>query len=251
MYSGALNCPFSEWNTRRRSTFAALPLHSRHTVSGGRSEASILPLVMAGFSVMGALSTRNDAPQKASRPFDKDRDGFVASEGAAVLLLESIEHARARGAKIYGEVLGYGTSADAYHISMPAENGVGAAKSMQAALSDAGIAPSRIGYINAHGTSTPLNDKSETAAIKTARAEQSKLPERSRGQRQPFLWYRSFRLRSFRLRSTSFGACGNLPELSERSRGQPATIFKGSCNRLKASMPRSTRLFGANAPTMR
>ncbi len=135
-------------------------------VAGG-TEAAILPIAFAGFSVIGALSTRNDAPQRASRPFDKDRDGFVTGEGAAIVILESLAHAQARGATIYGELLGYGTSADAYHISMPAENGVGAAKAMRHALENAGLAATDIDYINAHGTSTQLNDKSETAAIKS------------------------------------------------------------------------------------
>jgi 3-oxoacyl-[acyl-carrier-protein] synthase II len=135
-------------------------------ISGG-SEACVLPLSLAGFNVMHALSTRNDSPETASRPFDKDRDGFVPSEGAAVLILEELEHALARGAHIYGELLGYGTSADAYHISAPAENGAGAVQSMRMALKDAGLTPADINYINAHGTSTPLNDKSETAAIKS------------------------------------------------------------------------------------
>ncbi|MCB9421101.1 MAG: beta-ketoacyl-ACP synthase II [Ardenticatenaceae bacterium] len=139
-------------------------------IAGG-SEACILPLVFAGFSVMGALSTRNDDPQRASRPFDQDRDGFVTSEGTAVLILEEREHALARGAHIYGEILGYGTSADAYHISMPAENGEGAVLAMQMALDDARLAPTDIDYINAHGTSTELNDKGETAAIKTVLGE--------------------------------------------------------------------------------
>ncbi|MGB5061600.1 MAG: beta-ketoacyl-ACP synthase II [Candidatus Promineifilaceae bacterium] len=132
----------------------------------GGSEACILPLAMAGFGVMGAISTRNDAPMEASRPFDKMRDGFVVSEGSAVLVLEALDHALARGAAIYGELVGYGTSADAYHISMPAEDGAGAAQAMRLALADAGLRPVYVYYINAHGTSTPLNDKSETAAIK-------------------------------------------------------------------------------------
>lgn len=132
----------------------------------GGTEAAILPLAFAGFGVIGAMSTRNDSPQDASRPFDKERDGFVTGEGAAILVLESLDHALARNATIYGELLGYGTSADAYHISMPAENGVGAAKAMRYALADAGLATTNVNYINAHGTSTQLNDKSETAAIK-------------------------------------------------------------------------------------
>jgi 3-oxoacyl-[acyl-carrier-protein] synthase II len=135
-------------------------------IAGG-TEACILPLAMAGFNVMGALSSHNEAPERALRPFDQSRDGFVASEGSAVLVLESLDHAQARGARIYGELLGYGASADAYHISMPAEGGTGAAKSMQNALNDAGLRPDQIDYINAHGTGTQLNDKAETAAIKT------------------------------------------------------------------------------------
>ncbi len=136
-------------------------------VLAGAAEASVMALAMGGMNVMGALSTRNDDPHTASRPFDANRDGFVMGEGGAVLLLESLEFARARGATILCEVSGYGTTDDAYHISAPAENGAGAALSMQAALDDAGLAPADIGYINAHGTSTALNDKSETAAIKT------------------------------------------------------------------------------------
>ncbi len=141
-------------------------------VAGG-SEAAILPVAMAGFSVMKALSTRNDAPEKASRPFDLNRDGFVTSEGTAVLILESLVHAQKRGAPIYGEVLGYGTSADAYHISMPAADGAGAAQAMQAALDDARVTLADIDYINAHGTSTQLNDRGETAAIKTVFGEEA------------------------------------------------------------------------------
>jgi 3-oxoacyl-[acyl-carrier-protein] synthase II len=136
-------------------------------VAGG-TEAAILPLTIAGFGNMGTLSTRNDDPSAASRPFDRDRDGFVMGEGAGILVLEALEHAQARGAAIYGELLGYGATADAYHISSPAEDGEGAVRAMRAALADAGLPPEAIGYINAHGTSTPLNDRSETAAIKTA-----------------------------------------------------------------------------------
>jgi 3-oxoacyl-[acyl-carrier-protein] synthase II len=136
-------------------------------ILGGGSEAVIVPIAMAGLGVMKALSLRNDEPERASRPFDKDRDGFVMGEGGAVLVLESEDFARARGAKILGELSGYGTTNDAFHISAPAENGAGAAICMQIALDDAGLSVSDIGYINAHGTSTQLNDKSETAAIKT------------------------------------------------------------------------------------
>jgi len=139
----------------------------------GASEASIVALTMGGMNVMGALSTRNDDPQQASRPFDKDRDGFLMGEGSGILLLESLEHAQARGAKILCELTGYGTSDDAYHVSAPAKNGAGAALSMQYALDDADFKPEGIGYINAHGTSTPLNDRSETAAIKTVFGEQA------------------------------------------------------------------------------
>lgn len=133
----------------------------------GASEGALVPLAMAGMNVMGALSTRNDDPLTASRPFDKDRDGFLMGEGAGILILESLEFAQARGAAILCELTGYGATDDAYHISAPAENGAGAAMSMKLALEDAGLSVTDIDYINAHGTSTPLNDKSETAAIKT------------------------------------------------------------------------------------
>ena len=135
-------------------------------VTGG-AEAGVTPLAVAGFNSMTAISTRNDAPEIASRPFDKERDGFVIGEGAGILVLEELDHALARGAKIYGEVLGYGATADAYHITAPEENGAGAVRAMQAALQQANLQPDQIDYINAHGTSTPLNDKSETQAIKT------------------------------------------------------------------------------------
>ncbi len=139
----------------------------------GASEAAIAAVAMGGLNVMGALSTRNDEPARASRPFDKDRDGFLMGEGAGVLILERLEHAQARGANILCEFTGYGTSDDAYHISAPDENGAGAALSMRYALEEAGLQPTDIGYINAHGTSTPLNDKSETAAIKRVFGEQA------------------------------------------------------------------------------
>ncbi len=139
----------------------------------GAAEAAIHPLTMAGMNVMTALSARNHEPERASRPFDKDRDGFLMGEGSAILILESLEHAQARGAKIICEFTGYGTSDDAHHISAPAENGAGAAISMSNALKDSGLKVSDIQYVNAHGTSTQLNDKSETAAIKTVFGEQA------------------------------------------------------------------------------
>jgi 3-oxoacyl-[acyl-carrier-protein] synthase II len=137
----------------------------------GASEAAIVPVAMAGLNAMTALSTRNDNPAGASRPFDKNRDGFLIAEGGAVVVLESLEYAQARGAKILCELTGYGTSDDAFHISAPAENGAGAAISMQLALTNAGLKPEEISYINAHGTSTQLNDKSETIAIKSVFGE--------------------------------------------------------------------------------
>lgn len=139
-------------------------------ITGG-AEAVICPLAVGGFSAMKALSTRNDAPQAASRPFDRDRDGFVISEGSGMLVLEELESARARGAKIYAEVIGYGQTSDAFHIAAPPEDGEGAARCMAMALRDAGLAPGQVDYINAHGTSTPLNDFCETRAIKTVFGE--------------------------------------------------------------------------------
>ncbi len=142
-------------------------------ILAGGSEASIVPLAISGLSVMNAVSTRNHEPVRASRPFDMHRDGFVMGEGAAILVLEELEHAQARGAQILGEISGYGTTNDAYHISAPAENGAGAARCMYLALEDAQLGIEDISYINAHGTSTPLNDKSETAAIKKVFGEQA------------------------------------------------------------------------------
>lgn len=146
---------------------------SADVMIAGASEAALVTLAMAGMNVMGALSTRNDDPQTASRPFDKNRDGFLMGEGAGVLIIETLEHAQARGATILCELTGYGTTDDAHHISAPAENGAGAAISMQLALENANLDVTDIEYINAHGTSTPLNDKSETAAIKTVFGEQA------------------------------------------------------------------------------
>lgn len=136
-------------------------------VSGG-TEASITMLSVAGFSSMKALSTRNDEPTKASRPFDRDRDGFVIGEGAGIVILETLESALNRNARIYGEIVGYGSTADAYHLTQPAPEGEGASRAMTASILDAGLKPEDVDYINAHGTSTPLNDKFETMAIKNA-----------------------------------------------------------------------------------
>ncbi|WP_093791854.1 beta-ketoacyl-ACP synthase II [Sporomusa acidovorans] len=135
-------------------------------VAGG-SEAAVSPAAVAGFCAMKAMSTHNDEPQKASRPFDSGRDGFVMGEGAGIVVMESLDHAVARGAKIYAEIIGYGLNADAYHITAPAPEGAQAAKCMAMAIKDAGIEPDEVDYINAHGTSTPLNDKNETLAIKS------------------------------------------------------------------------------------
>jgi len=134
-------------------------------IAGG-SEAAITPLGVGGFAAMRALSTRNDDPQRASRPFDLEREGFIIGEGSGVVILEELERARSRGANIYCELVGYGMSADAHHITAPVEDGAGAVRVMENAIKDAGIAPSAIQYVNAHGTSTPFNDKTETLAIK-------------------------------------------------------------------------------------
>ena len=153
----------------------------RHIVYGmtdvvvtGGAEAVVCSLGVGGFSAMKALSTRNDAPEQASRPFDRDRDGFVISEGSGMLILEELEHAKARGARIYAEVAGYGLSSDAYHIAAPPEDGSGGARAMRMALKDAGFNPEDIDYINAHGTSTPLNDRCETLAIKSVFGEHAR-----------------------------------------------------------------------------
>lgn len=148
-------------------SFKIIQRNDADIMIAGGAEAAITPLAVAGFCSMKALSTRNDEPSKASRPFDKDRDGFVMGEGAGILILEELEHAKRRGANIYAEVIGYGSTADAYHITAPEPLGEGASRAMQMAINDAKINSYDIDYINAHGTSTGLNDKFETMAIKT------------------------------------------------------------------------------------
>src|SRR6058998_1241898 len=143
-------------------------------IIAGGAEAAITPLAVASFANMKALSERNDDPATASRPFDKDRDGFVMGDGAAVLILEEWEHAKRRGAKIYAEVAGYGMTADAYHITAPAPDGSGAQEAMRLAMQDGDIRPEQIGYINAHGTSTPHGDAAETAAVKAVFGAQAR-----------------------------------------------------------------------------
>ncbi len=139
---------------------------SSDVVLAGGAEFPVTPITLAAFARMGALSNRNDDPEKASRPFDADRNGFVIAEGAAFFVLETLEHALARGARVYGEVAGYGRTADAYHITAPSPGGTGAAACMQQALDDAGLSPAAIGHVNAHGTSTELNDASEADAVR-------------------------------------------------------------------------------------
>ncbi len=158
-------------------SFRAIKYGSADVMVAGGAEAPLVKIALAGFSNMRALSTRNSEPDKASRPFDKDRDGFVMSEGSGVVILESLEHAEKRGAKIYAEILGYGATADAHHITAPAPEGEGAYQAMKLALADAGLTPDDIDYINAHGTSTQLNDKFESIAIKRLFGERAyKIP---------------------------------------------------------------------------
>ncbi|NLZ54122.1 MAG: beta-ketoacyl-ACP synthase II, partial [Thermoanaerobacteraceae bacterium] len=147
--------------------FKAIRYGKADVIITGGAESPITPLALAGFCSMRAMSTRNQDPKSASRPFDAERDGFVMGEGAGILILESYDHAVSRGANILAEIVGYGATADAYHITAPSPDGEGAARAMKEAIQDAGIEPSMVDYINAHGTSTPYNDKFETAAIKT------------------------------------------------------------------------------------
>jgi 3-oxoacyl-[acyl-carrier-protein] synthase II len=142
-------------------------------MAAGGAEAPIVPIGVATFNSMHALSTRNDAPEKASRPFDANRDGFVIGEGAGMLILEELDHARARGARIFAEIAGYGATADASHVTAPPEGGIGAVKAMRMAIKDADLTPDQIDYVNAHGTSTQLNDRAETLAIKTVFGERA------------------------------------------------------------------------------
>ncbi|NIS62716.1 MAG: beta-ketoacyl-ACP synthase II [Proteobacteria bacterium] len=157
--------------------FRAIQYGDADAIITGGTEANITPLCVGGFNVMKALSTRNGEPEKASRPFDLERDGFVISEGAGVIILEEVGFALDRGARIYAEIIGYGFNGDAYHITAPSPNGEGAAKCMRFALADAGISPDQIDHINAHGTSTQLNDLAETIAVKTVFSEHAyKIP---------------------------------------------------------------------------
>ena len=157
--------------------FRAIRYGDADAIITGGTEANITPLCVGGFNVMKAISTRNHEPEKACRPFDKERDGFVISEGAGILILEELGFALRRGARIYAEIIGYGLNGDAYHITAPSPNGEGATKCMSFALADAGISTDQIDYINAHGTSTPLNDLAETIAIKAVFSERAyKIP---------------------------------------------------------------------------
>jgi len=153
--------------------FRAIQYGDADAIITGGTEANITPLCVGGFNVMRAISTRNHEPEKACRPFDKERDGFVISEGAGILILEELGFALRRGARIYAEIIGYGLNGDAYHITAPSPNGEGAIKCMSLALADAGISPDQIDYINAHGTSTTLNDLAETIAIKAVFSERA------------------------------------------------------------------------------
>jgi len=154
--------------------FRAIVYGDAEAMIAGGTEANITPLTIGGFNAMKALSTKNDEPEKACRPFEKNRDGFVVSEGAGIIILEELQFALKRNAKIYGELIGYGYTGDAYHITAPSPNGDGAVRCMRMAIKDAGLKPEEMDYINAHGTSTPLNDLTETIAIKTVFGDYAK-----------------------------------------------------------------------------
>jgi 3-oxoacyl-[acyl-carrier-protein] synthase II len=177
MASGARGpsfCPTSACSSGAHAigeAFETIKRGAATAMIAGGSEATITPIAFAAFNSATTLSTRNDDPLRASRPFDKTRDGFVLGEGAALLILEELEHARARGARILAEIVGYGVTSDAYHITSPAEGGEGCARSMRMALREGGLQPTDVSYINAHGTSTRLNDREETAAIKAVLGE--------------------------------------------------------------------------------
>ncbi|MBV9110182.1 MAG: beta-ketoacyl-ACP synthase II [Gemmatimonadetes bacterium] len=155
------------------NAFRSIRYGEADVMIAGGTEATVSPQTIAGFAAMTALSERNDSPETASRPFDATRDGFVLGEGSGIMVLEELEHAKARGANIVAEIVGYGQTADAYHITAPAEGGEGAVRAIQAALREAGATPDDVDYVNAHGTSTPANDKNETAAIRTALGERA------------------------------------------------------------------------------
>jgi 3-oxoacyl-[acyl-carrier-protein] synthase II len=180
MYHGLRGPNFATCSACATSTHAigeawrTIKMGDALAIFAGGAEATVVPMGIGGFCAMRALSTRNDEPKRASRPFDKERDGFVMGEGAGILLVEDLEHAKARGAKIYCEIVGYGNTADAYHLTAPAPGGEGAARCMKMALRNAGLNPADISYVNAHGTSTPQGDICETQAIKTVFGEHAR-----------------------------------------------------------------------------
>jgi 3-oxoacyl-[acyl-carrier-protein] synthase II len=180
MYHGLRGPNFATCSACATSTHAigeawrTIKMGDAAAIFAGGAEATVVPMGIGGFCAMRAMSTRNSEPQRASRPFDKERDGFVMGEGAGILLLEDLEHAKARGAKIYCEIVGYGNTADAYHLTAPAPEGEGAARCMKMALRNAGLNPTDISYVNAHGTSTPQGDICETQAIKSVFGEHAR-----------------------------------------------------------------------------
>jgi 3-oxoacyl-[acyl-carrier-protein] synthase II len=179
----------------------------------GGTEATITPLGVGGFNAMRALSTRNDAPQRASRPFDRERDGFVLAEGAGIVILEELSLARRRGASIYAELVGYGLSSDAHHITAPAPDGEGAARCMRMALRDAGLPPDSVQYVNAHGSSTPYNDLNETKALKSVFGDHARR-----------LWISSTKSMTGHLLGAAGGVEAALTALAIRHQVAPPTI---------------------------